>query len=44
MIGIIGRTLFGFEVIFPLLAPVGLVELALSIWLIVKGFSDPRQR
>lgn len=40
MIVIIGRTLFGYEVIFPLLAPVGLVQLALSIWLIVKGLDD----
>jgi hypothetical protein len=40
MIVIIGRTLFGYEVIFPLLAPVGVAELALALWLIVKGLAD----
>jgi predicted neutral ceramidase superfamily lipid hydrolase len=29
---------FGHPVIFPLLAPLGLTQLALALWLIVKGF------
>jgi predicted neutral ceramidase superfamily lipid hydrolase len=29
---------FGHAVIFPLLAPLGLTQLALALWLIVKGF------
>jgi hypothetical protein len=32
----VGRTLFGYDVLFPLLAPAGLAQLSLSIWLIVK--------
>jgi hypothetical protein len=31
--------LFGREVVFPLLAPMGLAQMALSAWLIVKGFA-----
>ncbi len=30
---------FGHAVIFPLLAPLGLTQLALALWLIVKGFN-----
>jgi predicted neutral ceramidase superfamily lipid hydrolase len=32
---------FGHAVIFPLLAPLGLTQLALALWLIVKGFNAP---
>jgi hypothetical protein len=31
---------FGHEVIFPLLAPLGLSQLMLALWLIAKGFRD----
>jgi hypothetical protein len=30
--------LVGHDVVFPLLAPLGLSQLALSLWLIAKGF------
>lgn len=30
--------LFGRPVVFPLLAPLGLCQLALALWLIIKGF------
>ena len=30
---------FGHPVVFPLLAPMGLVQLALSVWLLTKGFA-----
>jgi hypothetical protein len=29
---------FGHDVVFPLLAPMGLAQLALSVWLLIKGF------
>ena len=32
---------FGHAVIFPLLAPLGLTQLALALWLIVKGVGGP---
>ena len=32
---------FGHSVLFPLLAPLGLSQLALALWLIVKGFRSP---
>jgi Domain of unknown function (DUF4386) len=32
----------GGRVMLPLLAPVGIAHLALAIWLIVKGFADPK--
>jgi hypothetical protein len=35
----VGMPLFGHEVIFPLLAPLGICQLLLSLWLIVKGLS-----
>jgi hypothetical protein len=31
---------FGGRVIFPLLAPAGIANLALAVWLLTKGFSD----
>jgi hypothetical protein len=36
----ISMPFFGHEVIFPMLAPLGLCQLALAIWLLVKGFGD----
>jgi hypothetical protein len=35
--------LFGYAVIFPMLAPLGLAHLALMIWLITKGFAERRR-
>ncbi len=32
---------FGGRVIFPLLAPAGIANLALALWLLAKGFADP---
>lgn len=34
--------LFGHDVVFPLLAPLGLVQLAVSAWLLVRGLPGPR--
>ena len=34
----LARPLFGQAVLFPLLAPVGLIQLALALWLLIKGF------
>ncbi len=31
---------FGHSVVFPMLAPLGLTQLALSLWLLAKGFRD----
>jgi hypothetical protein len=33
----VGMPLFGHEVVFPMLAPIGVCQLVLSLWLIVKG-------
>lgn len=38
MITGIGVTLFGHDVVFPLLAPLGLAQLTLALWLLAKGF------
>jgi len=35
----VGLPLFGHAVMFPLLAPMGLAQLALSVWLLTKGFA-----
>jgi hypothetical protein len=32
--------LLGGQVIFPLLAPAGLANLSLALWLLAKGFAD----
>jgi hypothetical protein len=32
--------LFGHDVVFPMLAPLGVVQLILAVWLIAKGFSE----
>lgn len=34
---------FGGRVIFPLLAPAGIANLALSVWLLTKGLAEPRR-
>jgi hypothetical protein len=34
------RPFFGGEVIFPMLAPLGLANLAVAVWLLVKGLPD----
>lgn len=36
----VGRPLFGYELAFPLLAPLGACHLALVLWLSVKGFAE----
>lgn len=38
----VGGPLFGAGVIYALLAPLGLVYLALAVWLLVKGFAGER--
>jgi hypothetical protein len=40
MITGVAMPLFGQGVIFPMLAPLGLSQLALAIWLAIKGFRD----
>jgi hypothetical protein len=37
----VSRPFFGAQVIFFLLAPLGLANLAVAVWLLVKGFADP---
>jgi len=37
----VARPFFGDDVLFPLLAPLGVTQLILALWLIVKGFRDP---
>jgi len=34
--------LFGHDVMFPLLAPLGLIQLILAVWLIARGLRDNR--
>jgi len=43
---VIGVTqpLFGHDVVFPLLAPLGLAQLAMSAWLLTKGFAQEPSR
>ncbi len=36
----VGMPLFGHEVVFPMLAPLGICQLLLSLWLIVKGWPE----
>ena len=38
----VGMPLFGYAVFFPILAPLGLCQLALAAWLLVKGLRSPR--
>lgn len=37
----VGRPLFGFDVIYPLLAPLAQAYLATLCWLLFKGFAEP---
>lgn len=41
MLTSVGMPLFGHDVVFPMLAPLGLSQLLLALWLITKGFRDP---
>jgi hypothetical protein len=38
----VAMPLFGHDVVFPLLAPLGLIQLILAVWLIARGFRDNR--
>ena len=38
----VSMPLLGGHVIFPLLAPAGIANLALAVWLLAKGFADTR--
>ena len=40
MVTSVAMPFFGHDVIFPMLAPLGLSQLILSVWLIIKGFRD----
>ncbi len=40
MIASLVMPLFGHDVVFPLLAPMGLSQLILALWLLAKGFPD----
>ncbi len=41
MVITVGRPLFGNQVVFPMLAPMGASQLLLALWLMVKGFRGP---
>jgi hypothetical protein len=36
----VAMPLFGHGVVFPLLAPLGVSQLALALWLIIRGFGS----
>ena len=38
MIAAVAVSLFGHDVIFPMLAPLGLSQLILAVWFMIKGF------
>jgi hypothetical protein len=40
MITSLARPLFGYDVLFPMLALLGLSQLILALWLVTKGFRD----
>ena len=40
----VAKPVFGHAIVFPLLAPLGLCQLLLAIWLIAKGFASPGTR
>jgi hypothetical protein len=40
MIASLAMPLFGHDVVFPMLAPLGLSQLILALWLLAKGFPD----
>jgi len=37
----VAMPLFGHDVVFPMLAPLGLIQLILAVWLIWRGFAEP---
>ncbi|HYS10434.1 MAG TPA: DUF4386 domain-containing protein [Myxococcales bacterium] len=39
----VGMPVFGYPIVFPLLAPLGICQLLLSIWLIARGFGERQQ-
>jgi Domain of unknown function (DUF4386) len=41
MVTTLAMLFFGHDVVFPMLAPLGLSQLILAVWLITKGFRDP---
>jgi hypothetical protein len=38
----VAMPLFGHDVVFPMLAPLGLIQLVLAVWLMAKGFRNYR--
>ena len=40
MVTAVGMPLFGHDVVFPMLAPIGLSQLLLALWLVAKGFGS----
>jgi hypothetical protein len=44
MVTAVGMPLFGHEVVFPMLAPMGVSQLLLAIWLLAKGFRNQAGR
>jgi hypothetical protein len=40
MVTAVTMPLFGYNVVFPMLAPLGLSQLILAVWLMTKGFRD----
>jgi hypothetical protein len=38
MVAGVGMPIFGHDVVFPMLAPMGVSQLLLALWLIAKGF------
>ncbi|MGE5231976.1 MAG: DUF4386 domain-containing protein [Deltaproteobacteria bacterium] len=42
MLTSVGMPLFGHDVVLPMLAPLGLSQLIVAVWLITKGFRDQR--
>ena len=38
----VAMPLFGHGVVFPMLAPLGLIQLILAVWLLAKGFRNDR--
>lgn len=41
MVTSVGLPLFGHDVVFPMLAPLGLSQLIVAVWLMTKGFREP---
>lgn len=39
----VAMPLFGHEVVFPMLAPLGLIQLILAVWLMARGFRTDRR-